>query len=239
MIKNYLFDLDGTLLPLNEDDFIKKYFGLIGQMFYKMGLEPEYMIKKLWQGTKAMIDNSGEQSNEEVFWEVFHPEKANQDFLKQSLEHFYENDFWGVKSSTKKSEYADKIIKHLKAQGFRVILATNPLFPFVATKQRIEWAGLDYKDFALITTIENSSYAKPNLKYYQMILEKFDLLPEETMMIGNDAHEDMIAKELGIDTYLVTDCLNNKTNIDITSYKSGKLEELYFELVKEKRNERD
>ncbi len=234
MIKNYLFDLDGTLLPLNEEDFIKKYFGLLGEKFARMGLNPEEMIKLLWYGTKNMITNNGEKSNEEVFWETFRPTSEEQPKMKQSLEHFYTNEFFHVKTSTKTSIYADKIIKHLKAQGFRVILATNPLFPFVATKQRVEWAGLDIRDFAYISTYENSFFAKPNLKYYQSILEKFALKPEETIMIGNDAEEDMIAEKLGLATYLVTDCLNNKNNIDISKYDSGSLEDLYNKLIKEK-----
>ncbi len=234
MIKNYLFDLDGTLLPLDEEDFIAKYFGLLGKKFASMGLEAEKMIKLLWYGTRRMITNDGEKSNEDVFWESFHPNLDEQPKVKQNLEHFYMYEFAHVKTSTRRSVYANKIVKHLKSQGFTVILATNPLFPLVATKQRIEWAGLDIADFSFVSTYENSFYAKPNLKYYNAILEKFTLNPKETIMIGNDAEEDMIAEKLGVATYLVTDCLNNKNNIDISSYQSGSLEDLYYKLIKEK-----
>lgn len=227
MIKNYLFDLDGTLLPLNEDKFVEKYMKLIGQKFVALGYNPKIMIDQLWLGTKAMINNNGKNTNEAVFWEIFNPKKMNSDKLKEQLNGFYKNEFSNTFKATKPSDYSKKIISLLKEKSKRIILATNPIFPLVATKRRIEWAKLDINDFEYITTYENSAYAKPNTDYYKEILEKMNLETHETIMIGNDATEDMIAQELGIQTYLVTDCLKNKNNIDINKFNHGTLEELY------------
>ena len=234
MYKNYLFDLDGTLLPLDEEIFIEKYFGHLAIKFKELNLNPEQMIKRLWAGTKAMIENNGKKTNEEVFWDVFYPEKDNLKEVKESLESFYRNEFEKVKSSTFPSLYSDEIIKALKEKGKNIVLATNPLFPSVATEKRIKWAMLEKDDFQFITTYENSSYAKPSLYYYEMILKKLNFLPEETIMIGNDALEDMVAKELGLSTFLVTDCLNNKFNVDINQFNHGTLKDL---LTKIKNNE--
>jgi FMN phosphatase YigB (HAD superfamily) len=74
-------------------------------------------------------------------------------------------------------------------------------------------------------------YAKPNPKYYQWILDKFNLKEEETIMVGNDVDEDMIVEDLGVETYLVTDCLNNKNNKDMSGFKQGKLEDFYQIIV--------
>jgi FMN phosphatase YigB (HAD superfamily) len=232
MITNYLFDLDGTLLPLNETEFLNKYIKLIGYKFLEMGFNPKEMIDKLWLGTDAMIKNNGEKTNEEVFWEVFYPEKSNQANIKTSLEKFYLNEFNQVKDTTTPNEYAKRIISLLKMRNSRIILATNPLFPRVATNNRINWAGLTITDFACVTTYENSSYTKPNLNYYRNILEKNSLNPEETIMIGNDVDEDMVAKHLGLKTFLVTDCLNNRKGKDIKNYHKGSLKDLYEYLLK-------
>ncbi|MFW5889128.1 MAG: HAD family hydrolase [Bacillota bacterium] len=226
MIKNYLFDLDGTLLPLDEEDFIENYMRLIAKKFALLKLNPKTMIAKLWQGTNAMIKNTGDYTNEEVFWNIFCKD-TEKSYLKKELENFYQNEFKETFSSTNPSNYASKIINALKDKNKRIILATNPVFPLVATKQRIEWAKLKLTDFEYVSTYENSAFAKPNLEYYRNIIEKLKLDPNETIMIGNDASEDMIASELGIKTYLVTDCLKNNSSVDINKYNHGSLSDLY------------
>ena len=231
MYKNYLFDLDGTLLPLDEENFVKHYFALLGKKLASLGYNPEEMIKKLWLGTKAMILNNGKKTNEEVFWNVFHPELKNRENLKRELEKFYQEDFAEVKNSTIPSETSKKIIEELKLRKKRIILATNPIFPFVATKTRISWAGLETDNFEYITTYENSHFAKPSVHYYEEVILKNNLDPDETIMIGNDAVEDMIAMELGLKTFLVTDCLNNKNNVDITEFEQGSLDQLLKKII--------
>lgn len=112
-----------------------------------------------------------------------------------------------------------------KKKGYRVVLATNPLFPAIATQTRIGWAGLTPEDFELYTTYENSGFCKPNPEYYKEILGKLQLSPEECVMIGNDVSEDMIAKDLGMKVFLITDCLLNKENKDISVFPNGSFAE--------------
>lgn len=50
--------------------------------------------------------------------------------------------------------------------------------------------------------------------------------PHECVMIGNDVGEDMVAKELGIKVFLLTDCIINRKNADITMYDKGGFDEL-------------
>ena len=51
-------------------------------------------------------------------------------------------------------------------------------------------------------------------------------------MVGNDVEEDMVAKTLGINVFLLTDSLINKNNKDINQYPHGNFHELikYLEL---------
>ena len=114
------------------------------------------------------------------------------------------------------------VIKILKEKGVRVVLATNPVFPAVATLNRIRWAGLNSEDFEYITTYENSSYCKPNPSYYQEILAKIGVEPSQCIMVGNDVGEDMVApSQLGMKTFLLTDCLINKTQKSVEEYNHG------------------
>lgn len=113
-----------------------------------------------------------------------------------------------------------------KAYGSEPVLATNPLFPAIATESRMIWAGLCPGDFVLYTTYENSHYCKPNLKYYEEILDKLECKSEECLMVGNDVTEDMIAETLGMQVFLLTDCLLNRKQIDVSGYRQGGFKEL-------------
>jgi FMN phosphatase YigB (HAD superfamily) len=62
-------------------------------------------------------------------------------------------------------------------------------------------------------------------------MDKFNLNPSETMMVGNDVYEDMIASELGIKTYLITNCLKNTQNLEYNHFEQGSLEEFYKNIV--------
>lgn len=233
MIQAYLFDLDGTLLPLDEEKFIDLYIKAIGQKFHQLGYDAEDKVRKLWAGTKAMVMNQGDKLNIDVFWEIFHPDIESRQALESKLVDFYNHEFQAVRKSVEHSIYAKKIIDLLKSKSKDIYLLTNPIFPFVATKHRIEWAGLNPSDFKHITTYENSYFAKPNHKYYQSIIDTFNLSVDETMMVGNDMDEDMIASKLGLDTYLVTDCLKNKSETSIDAFKHGSLKAFYQYLLKQ------
>ena len=121
---------------------------------------------------------------------------------------------------------AKQVIELAKQKGLRTILATNPIFPSIATESRIRWAGLQPEDFELYTTYEDQYYCKPNVRYYEEILKTKNLKPEECMMIGNDVVEDLVAAELGIRVFLLTDCLINRNGNDISRYPSGGFTEL-------------
>lgn len=225
MIKNILFDLDGTLLPMDQDIFIKLYLKSMYDNFSHLYKDVYELSQDIFKGTYLMTMNDGSKTNEEVFWDFFksvHKDTAKEMFAK--YKEYYDGDFILAKNATSTSPYSNLIIKELKSKGYNVILATNPLFPRIATLNRIKWAGLDPNDFTLITTYENSSYCKPNLKYYEEIINKLNLNKDECLMIGNDTNEDYVVTELGIPCIILKDCLINKKNLDIDFMT---LEDLY------------
>ena len=227
-----IFDLDGTLLPMDQDLFLQKYFALLAKTLSPYGFEPKALIDSVWAGTKAMIENNGNVSNEEKFWQTFlniHGEESRSSISR--FEEFYANEFNTLREFTMPTPMAAKCVREIKARGYTLVLATNPLFPRIATHFRISWAGLDPLDFSYITTYENSSFSKPNLNYYRQILETIQKSPEECLMIGNDLKEDMCISELGADTFLITECLLNEDKDMMKKYKQGNYDELYEYIV--------
>lgn len=225
--KAILFDLDGTLLPMDQDIFTKTYFNGLVKKLVPYGYEKDSVISAIWSGVKAMVMNDGSQLNESAFWERFKEilgEKVISD--KPLLDEYYENDFDNVKEVCGYSDYSDYIVKKLKEKGIKVVLATNPLFPYIATNKRMGWAGLNAEDFELITTYENSRFCKPNPEYYNEIIKKINISPENLLMVGNDVSEDMVASSLGMDVFLLEDCIINKDNTDTSCYPKGSFKEL-------------
>ncbi len=226
-IKAVLFDLDGTLLPMDQDEFVAAYMKNLAAHMMQHGYDPRQVVDSIWKGTGAMIKNDGTCSNEEAFWRVFcsiFGEDARKDEPK--FDRFYRTDFANVQQSCGFNECAAQVIALLRSKGLRTALATNPIFPAIATQSRIRWAGLQPEDFELYTTYENSRFCKPNLDYYREVLGKMDLKAEECLMVGNDVGEDMIARELGCDVFLLTDCLINKVEKNIDDYPNGGFDEL-------------
>ena len=236
MLKAVLFDLDGTLLPMDQDAFLKAYFkGLVSKLA-PFGYDPARLVEVIWKATGAMVMNDGSGTNEEVFWRCFTAAfgaKAAGDL--PVFEDFYRNEFQSVRHSCGFAEESAEIVEHLKQKKLTVILATNPLFPAVATHSRIRWAGMKPEDFAMVTTYENSRFCKPNPDYYREILHIFGLEPEECLMVGNDVTEDMMTRELGMQVFLLTDCLINKEEKDIAQYPHGSFADLrkYLDMILE------
>lgn len=226
-IKVVLFDLDGTLLPMDQDVFIKSYFKGIAAKLAPYGYEPQGLISAIWSGTIEMIKNDGHITNEEAFWNFFVSKYGAKVLADMPLfDKYYEENFDAVKEVCGYNPHAAETVEKIKRVGIRVALATNPIFPSIATMKRIGWAGLKPEDFEVITTYDNSKYCKPNLYYYKELLKQLDVAPEECLMVGNDIDDDMVAGNLGMKVFLLTDCLINKANIDITNYNNGSFDEL-------------
>jgi FMN phosphatase YigB (HAD superfamily) len=226
-IKAVLFDLDGTLLPMDQDAFTAAYIGGLGKVAVSRAYDAKAMANVIYSGLVAMVKNDGKKTNEQVFWNTlvntFGPSMLND---RHMYDEFYQTDFQNIKNVCGFEPLAKEVIELVRKKGLRAVLATNPVFPSVATESRIRWAGLSTSDFELFTTYENYHYCKPSLDYYREILSKINLAPEECLMVGNDVGDDMVAEKLGLKVFLLTDCLINKKGEDISVYPRGNIDDL-------------
>lgn len=211
--KAILFDMDGTLLPMDTEAFTKGYFKFLYAKLAKYGIDPNAFAGQMWAGVAAMVKNDGSMTNEDAFWATFEKLTGKKkDVLNAECIEFYGKDFHAAKQFTGENPYAVEAIQVAREKADQVILATNPLFPMVGQITRMSWVGLKPEDFDLVTSYEKDIYCKPNPKYYISICERMNLKPEECLMIGNDEGEDMAAaSSIGMSCYLVTDCaIENK-----------------------------
>ena len=222
-----MFDLDGTLLPMDMEEFTNGYFGLLTEKMAPRGYDPEALIGAVWAGTAAMVKNDGSRTNEDAFWAKFAQLFGAEALADQPLfESFYANEFQRARQFCGYDSLAAQAVRTIKASGRRVVLATNPIFPAAATRSRLSWAGLEPADFELVTTYENSRYCKPNVSYYREILDRLGLRGEDCLMVGNDMTEDTAAAELGMQVFLITSCLINKEGKDVNAWPHGGFDDL-------------
>ncbi|WP_346353664.1 HAD family hydrolase [Azotosporobacter soli] len=216
MIKQVLFDLDGTLLPMNNEEFAKTYFHYLGS-HVKEVMEPKVVIEQLLTATTLMVkDKDSSLTNEEVFMKHFTAGLGAQaDRVVARIMDFYENAFWQLRKVTRPAVAARQAVEIVLQRGGVAVIATNPIFPRLATQQRLVWAGLESYAFPLVTVYENSHFCKPNPDYYQEIIDRMGWRAEECLMVGNDVEEDLIAGCLGIKTCLVTDDLINDKQLAV------------------------
>lgn len=205
MIKSVIFDLDGTLLPMNDDVFVETYFRSLCKRFIPLGYDKDELISTIWAGTKAMIKNDGSKLNETVFWETF-TNKFGKNSIgdKSQFDEFYLNEFKQTKESCGENEFAKLAINLAKEKGLKIILASNPVFPIDAMLTRLGFINLERNDFDYITHYSNSHFAKPNSKFFEEILMNNNLKPNEVIVFGNSEKEDIIpAEAIGLKSYLV------------------------------------
>jgi len=199
-----MFDLDGTLLGLDIDAFVPVYFSALSRHFD--GVLPALsLVEAILASTWAMIsDRDLSRSNEEVFWNDFLPRiGVSRETVDPVFTAFYRDEFPTLSHMATPLPEARRVLERAVSRGYTLVLATNPLFPRVAIRERMRWGGIDDIPFALITAYEDMHACKPQPEYYQEILDLVGARPGECLMVGNDVQEDLAASLLGIRTFLV------------------------------------
>ncbi len=191
MLKAVFFDLDGTLLPMDEKRFLELYFGTMERWIADHGRDAEKFINGTVAGTRAMYKNDGGMTNEKAFWKNFETVwgKATQAEM-EVMDGYYDGLYKETLAACGHNPRSKEIVSFCRRAGLKVVLATNPLFPRVATLTRMKKSDLDESDFDYITAYENSSFCKPNPAYFTALLDKLGLEPDEVIHFGNNTYED-------------------------------------------------
>lgn len=210
MFKAILFDLDGTLLNINMEIFLQYYFAEMLQAAQKYGFQDgKKMVEQVYLSTGLMIANrSADVLNEEAFMKDFlanwsYPETEVQTFFDD----FYQQYFPLLKTHCHPFPGVPEMMQGLIRRGFKVVIATNPVFPREAIQQRLDWAGIGDLPYALITSYEEMHFCKPHREYYEEISSRIRVATSDCLMVGNDVDEDLPAGQAGMKTFLVEDML--------------------------------
>jgi FMN phosphatase YigB (HAD superfamily) len=194
MTPTLLLDLDDTLLSSNMDAFIAAYFKKLAG-FLAGRVNPARLVQELLTGTMLMFKNEYPYITlEETFSDYFYPALgANRPELQAHIERFYDEIFPSLKDLTSPRPEAVELVNWARAQGWRIAIATNPLFPRKAIDHRLRWAGLppDTYPFELVTSFETIHFTKEIPAYYHEIMGRLGWPEGPVVMVGDDAKLDI------------------------------------------------
>lgn len=205
MLKAILFDLDNTLILFDETKYFQSYFPKIAQVFSDI-MPMDVFSKKIMSATQLLLNNNGELSNAEFFMKAFSEGYESQrDELWKRFMKFYDTEYDQFQTLISVPKGVREVLLKLKQKKLKLVIASNPMFPLKIQIKRLSWAGIGDLKFDLITHIENTSFCKPRIEYYQEICQKINVKPENCLMVGNDPVNDMIVATIGMKTFLTVD----------------------------------
>src|SRR5918996_55582 len=200
-----LLDLDDTLLDTDLETFVPAYFQALSQHM-AAHVPPNAMLRALVNGVTLMNENEDPtRTLQEVFETHFYPDLGiSKEAVSDVIEEFYDDVFPTLAGHTRVRPDAAELIEWALGRGFRVAIATDPLFPRKATHHRVRWAGLDPDGLELISTFDHFHFSKTHPAYYAEVLGRLGWPDGPVLMVGNDITRDLLpAHRLGLATYLI------------------------------------
>jgi len=224
MIQAVLFDLDGTLLRIDTARFVDAYVNLLADWFAAQIPRDRFLRSLLMATQRMMAHREPTRTNKEVFDQAFYPAvgKSAGD-MAAPLAEFYAQAYPALATLASADPAAREAVTAVLERGLVAVLATQPIFPAVAVRQRMAWAGIADLPFALVTSYETAHACKPHPKYFREVAATIERAPEECLFIGNDGVEDSVARQLGMESYLVTDYLTNSAHVHAQAVRMGRL----------------
>lgn len=226
MTQAILFDLDGTLIDDSMDTFLPPYFAALTKKVAHL-VPPDKFIAQLTASTRAMVAKTDlTLTIEEAFAADFFPKLGiPRETLMPLLNDFYAREYPKLRAVVKPVAEARAVIARAIKQGYQVVIATMPVFPGTALRQRLEWGGIADFPYALVTDYETMHASKPHSAYYREIATMIGCAPEDCVMVGNEVQNDILpAKRAGMKTFFVTSGQN--ANVDAPSDWRGTLGDL-------------
>lgn len=198
-----LFDLDGTLLPLDIGRFIKRYLGALVPFYQRaLGLD---VLPAVMGGVKKIVASDGARTAADVYYGWLEAELGvPRARLAELYEEFVAEACPALGDGVVPDPAARAAVEACLAAGQIAALATNPFFPRSFVELRCRWGGLEPARFRAITTLETARFCKPHPGYYREVAALLGVEPNECLMIGNDVAMDLApAAQVGMATCLV------------------------------------
>jgi len=227
-LQGLFFDLDGTLLQVEMQQFIPAYLEDLSRQFVD-NVPAERFSRVARQAVHALLrEGDAERTNRERYLAMIERHLSIPPGLfEERLELWLEESLHRLSGHVSPIDHVRPLLDDCFTLGIPIILATNPVFPAAMIEARLAWSGLEDYPFNFITSYENTRYCKPQQGYFQDLLDRFELEARHCLMVGNDTEHDLAAAKVGIKTFLVDTYLIDRTDGKYSYDYRGELTDLH------------
>lgn len=211
--ENYIFDLYGTLVDIHTEEDnssvwekLAIFYGYYGALYEPEQLRERYLeLIKIEEAKKdsEKKDDTHEAHPEVELTQIFLKLFTEKGVLTQEYAAVFAGQFFRILSTdyVKLYDGAEELLSTLKENGKKVYLLSNAQRIF--TEYELHLLGIwDYFDDIFISSVYGVK--KPDLQFFQLLLNKHHLNVSKSLMIGNDAVSDIAgAKKAGLDTFYI------------------------------------
>lgn len=200
-----LFDLDGTLLDIDFDRLMYDYTSALGPVVADvLNVDAKTAIGLVMGGTERMMGVHPGYTNKAIFDEYI-LEKTGIDIsgpeAEATLERFYTQVFPTFGEGHGPFPDSVGLVQYCLDAGMAVGIATQPLFPALATRARMRWAGIEKFGIEVVSSYEVSYSTKPHAEYFLHMAEWLGVSPDRCLMVGDEPVLDMAAENVGMSTF--------------------------------------
>jgi FMN phosphatase YigB (HAD superfamily) len=212
--KAVLFDLDGTLLHSDHDALNREYLRTVSEAF-RGKADPSKIPGWIMEGYQAMLDNNGNgMTARDAFLARFEAlSKMKPQEFEPVFIQYYIQAYPALKSAAhaRPQHGGRKAVLKAREAGLKTMVATNAIYPIEAVRARLAWAGHAESDFDAVATYDRFTCIKPHPGYFLQCAAFLEVQPQECIMAGNDAQEDLVAEKTGMAVYFIKDIPINRS----------------------------
>jgi FMN phosphatase YigB (HAD superfamily) len=222
-----LLDLDGTLVGLSYGFFRGPYVEAVAAHF--PGFPLDRFRDALWSSFGEIMEHARAdgESNEAGFLRAFAAATGmGQEEARGRFAAFYRESFPGLASHAEVVPMAAELVVKAREAGYRLVLATNPIFPRAANLERLSWAGIDPSLFDFVPGVGEFGTCKPQPAFFRACAAAVGVLPGRCLMVGNDEEQDLPAADAGMKTFLVRPFLISRGRATHKPWREGEIDDL-------------
>ena len=214
MLKAIVFDMDETLLSINLNTFIFRYFTDMTSIVSDIGRRSKVSVAAGLGSILVDLNANHRRGTDN---------RTNLDFFDTEIERrcgvrtadpvvadaieYYEREILPGINDRRIDAHpmpgAHEALAAVRERGLRCALLTNPSFTRATIECRMGWGELMDEPFELVTHMGNATRCKPDPTYYLEQLQAMGLEPHEVLMVGNDPKRDFPTPFCGIQTAYV------------------------------------